>query len=61
MQDEEVSDTDIEQQTSEYETFFFYVHSRGFAFSCKISALTQIFLDLNSIWKLYLDFHLINW
>ena len=46
-QDEEVSDTDIEQQTSEHKTFFFYVHSRGFAFCCKISALTQIFRDLN--------------
>ena len=45
MQDEEVSDTDTEQQTSEHETFFLYVHSRGFAFSCKISALTQISLD----------------
>ena len=29
-QDEQVSDTDTEQQTSEHETFFFYFHSRVF-------------------------------
>ena len=57
-QDDEVSDTDTEQQTSEQKTFFFYVNSGRFTFCCKISALTQIFRDFNLLGNIKTIFRL---